>query len=76
MPSASDEMRERMRVRFGDSIDDGGPTKYLIDAGYKLQKDWRWTPKTGVTSYEDMTEDEYECLLFLVREWDFGGLAI
>lgn len=75
MPSASDELRENMRVRFGDHIGDEGPMKFLRDAGYVLTRDWTWLPKEGVTSYDDMTPDEYECLLFLVHEWDFGGLA-
>jgi hypothetical protein len=64
-----------MRVRFGDPICESGPTKFLIDAGYKLTRGWEWTPKPGVAGYDDMAQDEYECLLFLVHEWDFGGLA-
>lgn len=75
MPSASDELREKMRVRFGDPIDEGGPMKFLQDAGYVLTREWTWKPKPGVTDLEGMTKEEYDCLLFLVHEWDFGGLA-
>jgi hypothetical protein len=73
MPSADPELQERMRQRFG-SIDTEGPIKYLKDAGYKLTDDWLWIPKEGVKTLRDMTQDEFECLLFLCHEWDFGGL--
>lgn len=75
MPSASDELREAMNKRFGDPIDESGPMQFLEDAGYKLTKDWLWEPKPGVACLKDMTRDEFDCLLFLVHEWDFGGLT-
>ena len=75
MPQASDELRSRMEERFGDSISDAGPTKFLEDAGYKLTSSWLWEPKKGVESLKDMTQEEYECILFLVHEWDYGGLS-
>jgi len=73
MPSASDELREQMIKRFGD-IDTAGPCKFLEDAGYKLDPtQWTWS-KPGMTSdYKSMTREEFDCLLFLVHEWDFGG---
>jgi len=74
MPSASDELREKMNRRFGDPVDDTGPILFLKNAGYDLCSDWHWEPKEGVKDYGDMTPDEYDCLLFLVQEWDFGGL--
>lgn len=73
MPSATDELREKMNEYFGDPIDDAGPHKYLIDQGYTCSRRWDWS-KEGVNSYEDMTEKEYNCLAFLVQEWDYGGL--
>lgn len=73
MPQASDELRTVMERRFG-SIDTHGPTKFLKDAGYTLTRQWEWF-KPGVTELRQMTQDEYECLLFLVHEWDYGGLA-
>ncbi len=74
MPQASSELRSRMEERFGDPISDAGPTKFLEDAGYKLTSSWLWEPKKGVESLKDMTQEEYECMLFLVHEWDYGGL--
>ena len=63
MPQASDELRSLMEEM-----------KFLEDAGYKLTRDWHWEPKPGVSDLKGMTRDEFECLLFLVHEWDFGGL--
>lgn len=75
MPQASEELRDRMGVLFGDRIGDEGPTKFLMDAGYKLKEpDFGWEPKSGVNSLGDMTRDEFECLMFLMHEWDFDGL--
>jgi hypothetical protein len=72
MPQACEQLRERMRHRFG-SIDARGPEKFLQDAGYTLDARWEWS-KPDVTNLDDMTEAEYECLLFLVEEWDYGAL--
>lgn len=74
MPQASDELRAEMKRRFGDEISDAGPTKFLEQAGYTLNEDWTWS-KFGITNLEQMTRDEFECLLFLVHEWDYGGLT-
>lgn len=74
MPQATEELRDEMRRLFNDSIDISGPIKYLENAGYILQRNWLWKPKPDVTSYEQMTQDEYLCMAFLVQEWDFGGL--
>lgn len=76
MPSATPELRERMGQLFGDEIDDAGPMEFLKKAGYRSTADWRWLPKPGVTDYADMTQDEYDCMVFLCQEWDQGGLAI
>lgn len=76
MPQADDDLRARMEARFGDPVSDAGPIKFLQDAGYRLTRQWTWLPKPGVTSLKDMTRDEFECLLFLVHEWDFGSLEI
>ena len=74
MPQASEELRSRMEKRFGDAVSDVGPTKFLQDAGYELTHDWLWEPKPGVTDLAGMTPGEFECLVFLIHEWDFGGL--
>lgn len=72
MPQASDELRAKMISRFGD-IGDWGPTKYLIQRGWHLQRDWKWY-KPG-HSAPTMTDDEWDCALFLVEEWDYGGVV-
>lgn len=74
MPSASNELQKIIIDRFG-SLDDNKPIAYLSDRGYKLLPGFIWQPKVGVTTYADMEQDEYDCLLFLVHEWDFGGLT-
>jgi hypothetical protein len=73
MPQASEELRAVMEKRFGDPVSDAGPTKYLEDHGWKLNRDWTWS-KPGQT-LESMSRDEFECVLFLVHEWDFGGVS-
>lgn len=72
MPQASDDLRDRMGVRFGDRIELSGPQKYLTDRGWTLHDDWTWS-KPGLT-LETMPRDEFECVMFLVHEWDFGGV--
>ena len=73
MPQASEELRDMMRERFG-TIDSHGPEKYLKDRGYLLSKNWLWKHPLKPT-YDDMTREEFECLLFLIHEWDYGGLV-
>lgn len=73
MPQASEHLRAQMVQRFG-SIDTHGPEQFLKDAGYELQPGWTWAPKPGVKELRDMTRDEFDCLLFLVHEWDYGSL--
>lgn len=74
MPQASDELRAEMERRFGDRVSDQGPMQYLTTRGYTLNGDWTWS-KPGVSDLKQMARDEFECLLFLAHEWDFGGLS-
>ena len=60
---------------FGDRISNDGPTMYLQSEGYKLAGDFMWVPPESVKTLEDMDQKDYNCLLFLVEEWDFGGLV-
>lgn len=73
MPQADEELRKEMVRRFG-SIGTTGPSRFLTDAGYQLAPGWEWVPKPGVRSLGQMPRDEFECLLFLIHEWDYGGL--
>lgn len=72
MPSASPELQDRIEARFG-SIDTHGPEKFLKEAGYTLSRRWEWS-KPGITSLGQMSRDEFECLMFLMHEWDYAGL--
>lgn len=72
MPQASDELRALMNNRFGDPVSDEGPSKYLTDAGYKISRGGMIEPKDGVNTLKEMTRNEFDCLLFLVHEWDYG----
>lgn len=75
MPQASDSLRAEMRKRFDGSIDSAGPVEFLTGKGYVLTQDFQWKPRSGVSSLGGMARDEFDCLLFLVHEWDFGGLV-
>lgn len=72
MPQASDELRAEMERMFGDPVDDNGPQEFLRKRGWTLNRDWTWS-KPGET-LQSMPQDEYLCVLFLVHEWDFGGV--
>lgn len=74
MPSASDDLRAQMQTRFGDAVSEVGPSDFLEAAGYTLARDWTWS-KTGVASLDQMTREEFDCLMFLAHEWDYGGLT-
>jgi len=72
MPTASDELRARMKERFGCPVGDAGPISYLEGQGYILNRDWTWAhPK--VSSADDIPTAEWDCIVFLCDEWDFGG---
>lgn len=74
MPQATDELRAKMNTMFGDPVDDSGPIKFLEDAGYVLNRNWTWKPKPGIRIFTDMTQEEFDCMKFLVDEWDFGWM--
>lgn len=74
MPQASDELRAEMERRFGDPVSDAGPMKFLEARGWTLNRDWTWS-KPGVTNYGQMPRDEFECMMFLVHEWDMAGIS-
>lgn len=71
MPQASDHLRRIMRRRFG-GLDSYGPEQYLKRRGWKLHDDWTWS-KRGET-IDTMTRIEFEAMMFLIHEWDYGGL--
>jgi hypothetical protein len=76
MPQASDALWEEVRA-FLPAIDDMPSDAACIDflrtAGYCLQDDWTWF-KPNVNTFGQMTRHEFDCMIFLMHEWDFGGL--
>ena len=71
MPSSSDAQRDLMTKWFG-SVDTSGPMKFLESHGFILRRDWCWQKPV---SAHKLSEDEIECVVFLIEEWDFGGIA-
>lgn len=71
MPQASDELRGLMLKWFGN--DGNGPDAFLKSHGYVLTKHWTWelpVPYHSISCYE------WNCIVFLIREWDYAGLAL
>lgn len=71
MPQASEYLRRIIKRRFG-SLDSLGPERYLKRRGWKLSENWTWS-KRGQT-LGTMPRVEFECVLFLAHEWDYGGI--
>lgn len=72
MPQSSPEMRLLMYKWFGDEVDDTGPMNFLVSRGYELTSRWLWKPP--VPSHT-VSAEEWKCMVFLIEEWDFGGLT-
>lgn len=66
MPTASDELRNKMRQRFGD-IDLTGPQQHLLAQGYSINHGRIVLPNP----IHRVTDDEGDCIDFLCDEWDF-----
>ncbi len=70
MPSASDYLREKWHD------DENGEWKamaFLYENGWKQIGNGFMQPPTG-RGIEQMSQDEYEALSYLIHEWDFGYL--
>lgn len=65
MPQASDEHRARW-----NGPDDSYAQQYLKNMGYRLNRDWTWTPPAG----REPTRMELDAIAFLINEWDMGGV--
>lgn len=75
MPGTSDEMMQWMKAfHEAQYVDDDDATSFLTAKGYTLQPDWTWS-KPGVTCLDDMAEEEWKNMLYLVEEWDYGFLT-
>jgi len=66
MPTASDELREKMKGYFGDAISDYWPERFLKKMGWTETK-WVWTEPAGAS---EISEKEWDCIKFLIDEWD------
>ena len=70
MPSATPELR----ARWWPDDDETGTqtaTRFLEERGYRLDRAWMWvTP----TPDHVITEDEDSAIVYLITEWDYGGV--
>ena len=65
MPQTTPERRARWPGIDSEAI------AFLEGQGYTLHRDWSWSaPEPG----QKPTERERDALLYLIQEWDFGGL--
>lgn len=65
MPQATEELRKRW-----DGPSEFKAMNHLYMRGFKLTPQWEWTAPPGV----QVTEEDRSAILFLIQEWDFGGL--
>jgi len=76
MPSADPDLVRKVEKYFSteDAVElDIVCAKYLKEQGYREER-FQWHPKDGVKSYDDMTQQEFDCMTYLCHEWDWGGL--
>lgn len=73
MPQASDDLRDLMKLMFGeDGFDSPAAEGFLKGRGYNLRTDWQWElPNPD----HFITEKELLCLWFLQNEWDYGSVV-
>lgn len=71
MPSSSEGLRQKWGGSHG--IGEDKAEGYLQSRGYRLTKDWFWIKP----SHDHvMTDEEVEAIIFLIEEWDYGGVMI
>jgi hypothetical protein len=51
---------------------------FLHDSGFTLERNWTFTAPKGrsldTEGYPWVSEKENDALIYLIEEWDFGGL--
>ena len=72
MPQTTQENLDAL-AQFLDEVDDYTTQEYLVNRGYTLEGDFTWS-HPNVKSKNYMTENEWQCMLYLIQEWDYGGL--
>lgn len=65
MPQAPEELRHEWAC-------DSTAISYLEKRGFTLNRDWTWY-KEG-QALDNLTPKEFRAILYLIQEWDFGGL--
>ncbi len=71
MPQATKELQDRWMTKE-DPTGDRTAEAYLNERGFILTDSWTWiVPHAN----EELTDDEYSAIAFLVYEWDYGDLA-
>lgn len=63
MPQTSPERRSRWT--------DETAIEFLKSRGFKLGRDWHWRMPEGRI---EVTEREDDAIIYLIEEWDFGGV--
>lgn len=66
MPQATEELRKRW-----DGPSEFKAMDHLHKRGFKLTPQWEWVPPMA----SEPTEEDLSAILFLIQEWDFGGLV-
>ncbi|QIG70171.1 hypothetical protein EVB87_071 [Rhizobium phage RHph_N28_1] len=72
MPQASSELQKWAQDKFG-TLDDTPVCRFLESEGFTETRGFEWE-KEGVTSWDQLTDDQKYAINFLIDEWDYGGL--
>lgn len=72
MPQATEELRQLWH--YNSDTPDYSAEHFLInERGFMLTRRWTWVPPVPM-DYGMLDEKEYSAILYLVQEWDYGGL--
>ena len=64
MPQSTPERRKRWGVSTRKA------EAFLMKHGFVLTREWHWIVPPG----HKITEKERDAVIFLIEEWDFGGI--
>lgn len=73
MPQTSQEILEYMEKHHGEDFDDNRAIHLLKSRGYTVTDKHDWIAPSHITE-ENMPEDDKKLLIYLIEEWDFGGV--
>ena len=65
MPQASDELRT-----YWGGVSEHPAIEHLKSRGYKLTRQWTWKKPDNL----EMSHRDILAVMFLMHEWDFGGV--